>query len=194
MIVFSYPITFFLFVLIGNLLGWYYTAPPLQLSYHGLGEIGTMIAVGLLIPGLGYFALTRQINTAYLPLMLPLMSQGFALSLYLEIPDREADLQGHKNTFVVRYGVSFGLLIAFVFSFFSSLWFLLYGFLHIISDGINYWLVGGISLLPLFFSFLGLIQYNIDSTKVRPITFRVTGAFFVFYILLIAYFLIVIFQ
>ena len=84
MIVFSYPFTFFLFILFGNVLGWYYTAPPIQLIYHGFGEICTMLAVGLIVPGLGYFALAGQINTSYIPLLLPLLFHGFSLSFYLD--------------------------------------------------------------------------------------------------------------
>jgi 1,4-dihydroxy-2-naphthoate polyprenyltransferase len=37
--IFSYSILFFLFVLFGNLLAWFYSAPPIRLVYRRLGEI-----------------------------------------------------------------------------------------------------------------------------------------------------------
>jgi len=188
-VIFSYPVTFFLFVLFGNVLGWYYTAPPLRLIYHGFGEIGTMIAVGLLIPGLGYFALAGRIDTMYIPLLLPLLFQGFAVSFYLEIPDQEADRLGHKNTLVVRYGISFGFVIGVISSLCATLCFLSYVFLYITSGAINYWFVTVFSLIPLFFGLYSIIQYRIDKTKIKSLVFRSVASFFFFYILLICYFL-----
>ena len=37
-IYFSYPISFFLFVLFGNALVWFYSAPPIKLAYRGVGR------------------------------------------------------------------------------------------------------------------------------------------------------------
>jgi 1,4-dihydroxy-2-naphthoate polyprenyltransferase len=193
MIFFSYSVTFFLFVLFGNLLAWYYTAPPIQLIYHGLGEIGTMLAVGLLVPGLGYFALANQIDIGYIPLLIPLLFQGFALSFYLEIPDREADRRGHKNTLVVHKGASFGFIIGAISSLFATLCFLSYGFLHVISGNINYLLITVFSLIPLFFCLHSAVRYRSDTTKINPLVLRSAASFFIFYILLDCYFLFVIF-
>ncbi len=193
MIVFSYPVTFFILVLCGNLLGWYYTAPPIQLLYHGFGEICTMLAVGLLAPGLGYFALAGQLNVPYFFLLLPLLFQGFSLSFYLEIPDREADRQGHKNTLVVQKGISFGLIVGALSSFLASLCFVLYGFFHVSTGEINYWLVALFSLLPFYFSVSSLIKYKADISRINPLVFRSAGSFFIFYFLLIGYFLFIIF-
>jgi 1,4-dihydroxy-2-naphthoate octaprenyltransferase len=189
MVIFSYPVTFLLFVLVGNLLGWYYTAPPLQLIYHGLGEVGTMLAAGLLLPGLGYFALAGQIDTLYVPLLLPMLFQGFALSFYLEIPDQEADRLGHKNTLVVRHGVSFGFIISAISSLCATLCFLFYVFLQITSRAINYWFVAMFSLIPLFFSLYSVVRYHVDKTKINSLVLLSVASFFFFYILLICYFL-----
>lgn len=51
-VVFSYiysSVTFLLIALLGNLLAWYYSAPPLKLSYLGLGEVATALS-GFILP------------------------------------------------------------------------------------------------------------------------------------------------
>jgi len=179
MVVFSYPVTFFVFVLFGNILGWYYTAPPIQLMYHGLGEVCTMLAVGLIVPGLGYFALAGQLDASYVVLLVPFLFQGFALSFYLEIPDREADRQGHKKTLVVRRGVSFGFVVGALFSTLATVCFLLYAIFHVNSGDINYWVVFLFSLIPLFFCVHSLVRYRADKTRVNPLVFRAAASFFV---------------
>jgi len=194
MFLFSYPVTFFVFIVFGNVLGWYYTAPPVKLMYHGLGEICTMLAVGFILPGLGYFALAGQINASYVVLLVPLLFQGFSMSFYLELPDREADRLGHKNTLVVRYGALFGFVLGAVSTVLATICFFIYGFFNVTSSGINYWLVGLFSLLPLFFCLYSLVIYRADTTKVDLLAFRAVVSFFIFYIVLVGYFLFVIFR
>jgi 1,4-dihydroxy-2-naphthoate octaprenyltransferase len=191
MVLFSYPITFFLFVLFGNLAGWYYTAPPIKLVYRGLGEIGTMLAAGLFVPGLGYFALAGTIDAPFILLLIPLLFYGFGLSFYLEIPDIEADRQGNKKTLVVRRGLSFGFLAGAISSFFTTLCFLIFGLFNFITDDINYWLVAFFSLIPFYFCFKNLIKYKAD--KINSLVFRSSASIFLFYILLIVYFTYLIF-
>ena len=41
--VYAYPIVFLVFGIAGNLLGWFYTAPPIALAYRNLGEVTNMI-------------------------------------------------------------------------------------------------------------------------------------------------------
>lgn len=192
MIIFSYPVTFFLFILFGNVLGWYYTAKPLQLNYHDLGEIGTMLTVGVIIPGLGYFVIADQINTFYVPLLIPMLFQGFAFSFYLEIPDKEADFQAKKKTLVVRQGVLFGFIVGILSSLCATLSFFLFGFFHITSGNLNYWLVALFSLIPLFLCVHSLVRYHADTRIVNPLVFRSTASFIIFFLLLIGYFIYVI--
>ena len=194
MILFSYPWTFFLFILFGNLLGWFYTAPPLQLIYHGFGEFGTMCAAGFIIPGLGYFALKGQIDTMFLPLLLPLLLYGFSMSFYLEIPDREADRRGHKNTMVVRWGIPFGLTSSVLSTFAATLCFVIYGFSKISSGTINYWIVSLFSLLPFIVSFYTWIRSRIDINRINHLIFYSAASFFAFYLLLIGYLFILVLQ
>jgi 1,4-dihydroxy-2-naphthoate octaprenyltransferase len=63
---------FFNFGLLGGLLAWFYTAPPLKLAYRGLGELSTMLAVGLLMPGIGYFVAAKTLGPLFQLFVLPL--------------------------------------------------------------------------------------------------------------------------
>jgi len=186
--IFSYPITFFIFILVGNIAGWYYTAPPIKLVYRGLGEIGTMLAVCFFVPGLGYFAMTNKIDLHFITLLIPLLFYGISLSLYLEIPDKNADLKGHKKTLVVRRGLNVGFFLGAFLSFIASITYLFYGFFYIITGNINYWFVLLFSLLPLIISIYSFIEYRINKSKINTLSFISTGSYFLFFILLDIYF------
>jgi 1,4-dihydroxy-2-naphthoate octaprenyltransferase len=96
---------------LGNLSGWFYSAPPLRLAYRGLGEFSMILSVGLLIPGLGYLVTNGQMNQDGLFFMVPLMLYGLAFILTVEIPDMEADRLGDKRTWVAQKGRGFGFTV-----------------------------------------------------------------------------------
>ncbi|HNU61981.1 MAG TPA: prenyltransferase, partial [Methanofastidiosum sp.] len=73
---YNYHLIFLGYVIFGNLLGWFYTAPPIRLSYRGLGEISTMIAIGFVVPGMGYYVMKGLIDTNYLLFTIPLLMYG----------------------------------------------------------------------------------------------------------------------
>ena len=192
MLLFAFPLTFFLLIVFGNLLAWFYTAPPIQLIYHGLGGFGTMIAAGFIVPGLGYFSSKGQIDIMFLPLLIPLLFHGFALSFYLEIPDQDADRRGHKNTLVVRWGTRVGLLIAAMFSLLATVSFFLYGIFKVSSGAINYWIVALFSCIPLFVSFYSLIRYRVNTKKITTLVFSSATSFILFFLLFISYLIVII--
>jgi 1,4-dihydroxy-2-naphthoate octaprenyltransferase len=98
----------FLMIAVGaNLLGWFYSAPPLRLLSRGLGEIAIAIGTGFVIPGAGYLAARGQLDSFILHLTIPFIMYGFILSLSLEIPDMEDDLKVGKTNLVVRKGRQF---------------------------------------------------------------------------------------
>jgi 1,4-dihydroxy-2-naphthoate octaprenyltransferase len=89
-ILYSFPIWFLGIVLLGNLLGWFYSAPPLRFAYRGLGELSMAVSIGLLIR-FGYLVTSGQINMDGLLFIIPLMLYGLAFILNVEIPDMESD-------------------------------------------------------------------------------------------------------
>jgi 1,4-dihydroxy-2-naphthoate octaprenyltransferase len=99
------PVPWFLpFIAAGNLLGWYYSAPPLSFAYRGLGEVATVLGAGFMMPATGYLVVKGTLDPAFLPFCLPILSLGYFFILAVELPDMEADRAGGKHTAVVRMG------------------------------------------------------------------------------------------
>lgn len=95
--IFSYPLTFILYVIIANLIAWFYAAPPFQLSYRGLGEFRNT-AIGLLFPGLGYFAILGTLNLQFFVFAIPMLFLQLLFTISVEIPDMEGDRLSGKMT------------------------------------------------------------------------------------------------
>lgn len=108
---YAYPLWYLGFVLLGNLLGWFYSAPPVRLAYRGLGEFSTMLTAGILLPGMGYLVVRETLDRGELVFLVPLMLYGLAFILTVELPDMETDRLGGKRTWVARKGRGFGLAI-----------------------------------------------------------------------------------
>ncbi len=193
MVVYSYPITFFVFVISANMFAWFYTSPPIKLVYRGFGELTTMIGAGFLIPGFGYYVVMGQINVLFFLFAIPFLFYGFALAIIFEIPDADADRQGHKKTLIVRKGIRFGLALNVVLSFLATLSFILFAKLNLTAGGINFWLVAVLSLLPLSFCMYSLINHSINQTTLRSLMTRSAATIFSMLLLIEMYFLFLIF-
>ncbi len=155
---FSYTynsVMFLILTISGNLLGWFYTAPPLKLSYRGLGEIATVLT-GFLMPGLGYVAVTGTINLPFLIFSIPLMVFLLIFILSVEIPDREADLKGGKKTFIVRYGRENSLFLTMAAAILASLCFL--ALPNNIFSPINLYLIALLSIIPLISAIISYLN------------------------------------
>jgi len=192
MVVFSYTITLPVLVILGNILGWFYTAPPIKLVYRGLGEISTMIAAGFLIPGTGYFVAMGQIDSSFVVLAIPFLIYGFAFSINFEIPDINVDLRGNKKTLIVRKGQRFGFVLTILLLFLATLSFLVIAQLRLIPGVINFWLITLLSLIPLSFTIRNLVKYNTAQTfATKLVTSNVSSMFFLI-IIINGYFLFLI--
>ncbi len=171
-IIFSYifnsPV-FLLLTVLGNLVGWFYTAPPLKLSYRGLGEIAT-VSTGFLIPGLGYVAIMGSMSTQFLVFSVPIMFFLLLFILSVEIPDLEADRKGGKNTFIVRYGRTKALWGIFISSALATICFL-FLFPESQFNPINFNIVALLSFIPLSCSILALLK---QKSSIKIITTSAT--------------------
>ena len=89
----------------GVLLAFFYHAPPVKLSYRGLGEIAVATVYGPMICCGTFLVQRNEISTETIFLSIPL---GILIAAFLvinEFPDRIADLSAHKMNLVVRLGV-----------------------------------------------------------------------------------------
>jgi 1,4-dihydroxy-2-naphthoate octaprenyltransferase len=166
-IVYSFPIWFLCFVILGNLLGWFYSAPPLRLAYRGFGELSMILSFGLLIPGSGYLASSGHMNLDGLLFSTPLMLYGLAIILTVEIPDMESDRLGNKRTWIARKGRGFGFAMIAASFLLATLFFLIYPWLTSRNFPLDYRVLGSLSLLPLGVGCVGLIKSPIEK---RPAT------------------------
>ena len=171
-IVFSFPMTFFAFVVVADFTAWAYTAPPLRLVYRGFGEIMTMIMGGFLMGGIGYFAVKGTIDLTFALFSIPIMLIMFAFAFYVEIPDRDADLQGHKKTLIVRRDERFGFIVGSIALAGATVCFLGFYLLHVLPESGVFLIIGLYSVIPVTFALQGLRKYRADPTTMVPSVFR----------------------
>lgn len=90
--------------LIGVGLAYFYHAPPLRLSYRGLGELAVAITYGPLIACGTYLVQRHAVRGEVALASLPLALLIAAFLLINEFPDFRADRVAGKRTLVVRVG------------------------------------------------------------------------------------------
>jgi 1,4-dihydroxy-2-naphthoate polyprenyltransferase len=146
---YGYGPAFLIFAILAALLGWFYTAPPLKFAYRGLGEISTMIAVGLVMPGMGYYVISGTIDTWFLLLSLPLFCYGLFFILTVEMPDMEVDSITGKRGYVVRFGRRRSALTSLAACITASLLFLLIFMTGALGEDVDFGLITLFSLVPL---------------------------------------------
>ncbi len=155
---YAYPLWMFGFVVLGNLLGWCYSAPPFRLSDHGLGELTYTFIGGVLVPGMGYLALKGTPDPARATLLIPLLLYGLASILIVEIPDMESDRLGDKRTWVVRKGRGFGFTVVGICLLGATGYFFIFPWLSSWQIPLDLHVLGLLSLLPLSAGMVGLIK------------------------------------
>lgn len=107
------------------LLGLFYTALPVQLSYRGIGEISVFVGFGPLGIISAYFIQLGEIN--WILTLMASVPIAFLIAMVLfinEFQDDEADQKAGKNTLVVLLGKNlavkiyvFGMISAYIFIF-----------------------------------------------------------------------------
>lgn len=118
---------FFGLVLLGNLLGYYYSAPPVRLSHRGLGEATTTVTIGMLVPAMGYFVASGGLDGAFLVFVPAVLMYGIVFIIVVQMPDMEGDRLGGKPSIIVKRGRKFGYRVAAAAAALASLYFLALG-------------------------------------------------------------------
>jgi 1,4-dihydroxy-2-naphthoate octaprenyltransferase len=154
---YSYAIEILLLVVAGNLLSWFYSAPPLKFAYRGLGEIATIIVCGILLPGFGYFVLAKTFDLLFFAFCVPIALYLTIFILNAEIPDHLSDRKGKKNNIIIRKSPGFGLMIAGICGFATLFYSILLSFSNANFSPVDFRVIGLISLIPLSFVIVSLI-------------------------------------
>jgi 1,4-dihydroxy-2-naphthoate octaprenyltransferase len=132
-------------VVVMNLLGWFYSTPPVQLNARGLGEVTIALGTGFIIPAIGYVSTLGSIDSTYLFFSLPLVLYGFILSLSLELPDLEADREYGRANLVVLAGRCFTAFLVLILTIIATAFFVLFA----VFDYNNLWILPILSTIPI---------------------------------------------
>lgn len=187
-IIFSYTYWFIIFVIFANLLSWFYAAPPLKLSYRGVGEFGNT-AIGLLFPGLGYFTLMGTLDLTFLIFAIPIILWQLMFTSSVEIPDMEGDKLGGKNTWIATRGRSFGFKLIAMASFLATLSFILMPYTNLFPLIINFQLLALISLIPLILGIIEIVKRPLDKKTATKYCIYNLASIFTAIILINCYFI-----
>jgi 1,4-dihydroxy-2-naphthoate octaprenyltransferase len=98
-----------LFLVFGFFCAFFYTAPPIQFGYRGLGEIAQLLCFG---PGIGlgaYYVQAQRISWEAFWGTLPFGMMLFSMITINEIPDYVEDRKGGKLNLVARFGRETGV-------------------------------------------------------------------------------------
>jgi 1,4-dihydroxy-2-naphthoate octaprenyltransferase len=189
-VLFSFPVFFVLFVVSGNLLSWFYAAPPVKLSYRGFSEIATVVSVGLMLPGTGYFILNAGFNAVFGVFALPFALYALAFIISVEIPDLEGDRKGNKRTLIVLKGRRFGFAMIAFSLFIATVYFLMISTTNMLTTLVDFRLLALFSSLPLITGLFGLAKRPEDRDVATKLASLNVSAISLFLLVLDLYFII----
>jgi len=160
-------------VILFNVLGWLYSAPPVRLHSRRLGEVTIAVGTGFCVPAVGYVVAQGGLDGTFLLFSAPLVLYGFVLSLCLQMPDLETDNVLGKLTMVGLIGRRRSyFLVLFVSVAASALYFLLLPRVGVFE------VMPLISLAPVVSSFLSTLLLNDRQAHARLFTrINVTALF-----------------
>ncbi len=185
-VLYAFPLWTLGLVLMGNSVGWFYSAPPPRLSERGWGEACYVFAAGFLEPGVGYLATRGTLDAGGLFMLAPLLIYALVSILNVEMPDLEADHAGGKRTWIEQRGRSFGfaatgLLLPAATAYFFLLPVL---FPSATADGR---VLGLLSMVPLAPGLVALFRHPADRLSATRMAIATVTALVVFGLLVDAY-------
>jgi 1,4-dihydroxy-2-naphthoate octaprenyltransferase len=185
--IFGFDPVFLALVVLGNVLGWSYTAPPLRLAYTGLGEVSTALTVGLLVSLFGFYAMAGELTGTFMTAAIPFVLYGIIFILDVQIPDMEGDKAGGKRTAVVSMGrkASFALIAAL--SLISTAGILLVGISGDHALPFSMKAVSIVTALPLAVSGVASISHDMSQGWSSLMASLIMGSFFLMFGLIDVY-------
>ncbi|MCK9151432.1 prenyltransferase [Methanobacterium alcaliphilum] len=185
---YSFPLSFFLFVLFGNALVWFYSAPPIKLSYRGVGEFGNLLN-GFIMPGAGYFVTMGTIDLPFIIFSTPFLFLQFMFTIGVEIPDMEGDELGGKITWIVSKGREFGFKLMGISVILATVSFLVIPLTNLFPPIIDFRILTLISLIPLSLGLFALWKRPVDKITATKLATYNVGSLFAVWILVNCYFI-----
>ena len=186
-LIFEASVWIIILAVFANLLGWFYSAPPLKLSHRGLGEVIIMLIIGIILPVAGFITFRDTLDKEIIIILIPLLLCTAMLSIAVEIPDYGADRFYGKKNLISVYGRKTGYLLLSVFSTVAFVYFTTIAVLNMIYGfhryNINFILLGLVSIPSLVTSFYGSIVNPSERRKI--VSFINVIIFTLFFILLI---------
>ncbi len=174
-LLFSYPIWFIAVALFSNLLGWFYSAPPLRLTQTPLGEVATAVSVGVLVHVFGALVVDPTLSASVLLFGPAMLSSGFVFILVVQIPDVEADAAADKPTWAMALGRrrAFGLVLALL-----VLNTIYYAILALtgVDTSVQFGIVALISLAPVLPAAAAVLKRMFDAPSATRMVGAVMGA------------------
>ena len=181
-----------LFIGVGAFFSWFYSAPPLSLSYKGIGELPHFIA-GLMNTAWGYILLTGSIDIVLIIFAIPLSFHLLNVILIFEIPDLEADIHGGKTNYIVKKGRKKGFFLIMLIFWFTSLYFFSLAFFGWYSYLINFYLITLLSLIPSIISTIKYLEKPIDRSTATKSAIKTALSLFISSMGMILYFMFLLF-
>jgi 1,4-dihydroxy-2-naphthoate octaprenyltransferase len=178
------------YIALGAFFSWFYSAPPLRLSYKGIGEIPHFIA-GLMNTGWGYILVTGNLDLSLLIFALPLSLHLLNVILIFEIPDKEADIHGGKHNFIVNHGRNTSFLLISIIFWVVTLYFLILAWYGWYAEYINFWIISLLSIIPSIASTNNLIKKSLKKQKATKNAIHTALSLFIFSIIVLSYFLFI---
>lgn len=176
------------FIAIGAFFSWFYSAPPIRLSYRGMSEIPHFIA-GIMNAGWGYILVTGTIDINLLIFAIPLSLHLLNVILIFEIPDREADIHGEKKNIIVTYGRKNGYFLITSIFWIATAYYIILALTGWYSQYINFWLLSIASMLPAIIAMYMLVKSPLEKNIATKYAIRTALSLFSFSILFLVYFI-----
>jgi len=187
-VIYSFPISFFLFVLLGNALLWFYSAPPLKLSYRRLGEIANIIN-GFIMPAMGYFVVMGTIDLQFVIFSIPFMFLQLMFTVGVEIPDLEGDKLGGKITWTVSKGREFSFTLLGISAILATTSFVVIPLTNLFPQSINFLILTLISVISLSLGILSITKRPIAKKSATKLATLNVASLFAVIILINCYFI-----
>jgi 1,4-dihydroxy-2-naphthoate octaprenyltransferase len=178
------------YIAIGAFFSWFYSAPPIRLSYRGIGEFPHFIA-GLMNVCWGYLLVTGTIDLSILIFAIPFSLNLLNVILIFEIPDREADIHGGKRNYIVNHGRKSSFLLISLIFWLTSFYFFILALYEWYANYINFWLLTIISLIPSIMSTFNLFKKSLKKQKATKLAIQTALSLFIFSIIVLTYFIII---